>query len=161
MKLLIPILLLVACTTTYKKASNQSPELIWDVIENAPSQRWSDTQLIQKIGKPNQVFKRPTKGIFLGWTYKNEASGFQEWGISFYDDMTVESVTYLPQEIHRHEFTIEKIMTRWKHLNCTHKKNKVLNPGLIRIESYIECGSDKRVAKYNKYNEIESILVKR
>ena len=159
MKLLIFILLFTTGCSSFSNKTEDYVKRTWNIIENASTKKWSTSQLINHIGQPTQVFKQPAKHIYLGWIYDNKSSGFQEWGISIEKNNIIDSVTYLPKDPYRHEFTIEKIMARWKNLNCSHKTQQKLSPGLVKTIAYLDCDNGHRIVKYNMYKEVESILV--
>lgn len=155
MKVLIFIIMfLTGCTSLKTNELKQT----WKVIEDAPSKHWSRSNLENVIGVPNKEMKNPTKKIHLALLY--EQDNRQKWGITMSKHNIVESVTYLPTNIYRHEFTIEKIMDRWKDLNCKKEEKQILTPHVIKKERFISCDNGKRIIHYNRYNEVESILVK-
>ncbi len=157
--LILLFLFLTACTSTHEQNVNPV-ELIWNILERASIDGWTSEKLLDQIGKPTQIFKQPAKEIDLAWIYKNQASGFQEWGIGIKNNNVIDSITYIPNESYRNEFTIEKITTRWKNLDCKHQQKQELSPGLVKTIKYIECNHGTHVIKYNKYNEVESIFIK-
>ncbi len=160
MKWSILIVLLTSCASVHQAKENHI-EVIWNIIENASINGWSPKKLISKIGEPKQKIEKPTHDIYSAWIYSDRESGFQEWGISIKKDNTIGSITYLPKDPYRHEFTVNKIMARWKNLNCKHEKKQELSPGLVKIVTYVACDNNKRIVKYNRYKEVESILVKK
>jgi hypothetical protein len=160
MKSLILIFIFVtACSTTSEENKGNYIDKIWNVIENASVNSWSKEKLTNEIGKPTQIIKQPTKTIFSAWIYKAKSDGLQDWGISIKQNGAVDSITYLPEEKYRHEFTIEKIMARWHNLNCIHKTKQKLSPGLVKIITYLDCDNGHRIITYNMYKEVQSILV--
>lgn len=159
--LILVFIFLTGCSTTSEEKKENDVEKIWNVIENASVNSWSKKKLTNEIGEPTQIIKQPTKTIFSAWIYKTKSDGLQDWGISIKQNRTVDSITYLPEEKYRHEFTIETIMARWKNLNCKHEKKQELSPGLIKTVTYITCANNKRIINYNRYKEVTSILVKK
>lgn len=147
-------MLLAGCTSLKTNELKQT----WNVIENASTKNWTKDKLENEIGVAQEEIKSPTARIHLTLLY--EQSNRQKWGITISKNNIVESVTYLPTDIYRHEFTIEKIMNRWKNLNCKKEEKQILTPHVIKKERFISCDNGKRIIHYNRYNEVESILVK-
>ena len=145
---------LTACTSLKTNELKQT----WNVIENASSKHWTKSKLENEIGIAQKEIKNPVKKIHLALLY--EQNNRQKWGITLSKDNTVESVTYLPTDSYRSEFTIQKIMNRWRDLNCKKEEKQVLTPHVIKKERFITCDNGKRIIRYNQYNEVESILVK-
>ncbi len=160
MKLVILLAFLISCSSVKTFVSEDNYLLsAWEIIEDASPKNWNKEQLISKLGLPKEQYSHPKKQNHSAWIYFDKKTGFQEWGISINQDGIAHSVTYLPKDPYRHEFTIEKIMARWKNLNCSHKTKQELSPGLVKIITYLDCDNGHRIVKYNMYKEVESILV--
>ena len=160
MKLIILLVFLISCSSV-KTIVNENNDLLstWEIIENASLKSWNKELLISKLGLPNEKYSHPKKQNHSAWIYLNKKTGFQEWGITLKHDRTIISVTYLPNDPYRNEFTIEKIMARWKNFNCIDKTELKLSPGLVKTITYLDCDNGHRIITYNMYKEVESILV--
>lgn len=161
MKYIIFLILLISCSSL-KKPNDTIDHLIliWQLLEKAPSEQWYKDKLVSNIGYPKEKIPHPKKKNLTGWIYLNTENSFQEWGITIDKNNIVDSVTYIPSGKYRPEFTIEKIMDRWKDLKCKKEEKQVLTPHVIKKERFISCDNGKRIIHYNRYNEVESILVK-
>ncbi len=162
MKHIIFLILLISCSSI-KKLNDKIDHLmlIWQILEEAPSKQWNKDILVSNMGYPKEKIPHPKKKNLTGWIYFNTENRFQEWGITINKNNIVDSVTYIPSGKYRPEFTIEKIMDRWNNLNCKKEEKQILTPHVIKKERFISCDSGKRIIHYNRYNEVESIFVKR
>ena len=162
MKWIIIAMLLISCSLLDSTTSNDSyVKSTWEIIENASVQGWSKKEIISKLGSPHEKYVNPKNKEYISWFYFQKKTGFQEWAFTFNQEGNVKGVLYLPKDPHRSDFSIDKIMARWKNLNCEHKKKQVLMPGLIKTVSYVGCDNEKRFIEYNRYKEVESISVEK
>ena len=135
-------------------------ELVWKILENASIQSWSEDKIITTLGKPKEKYVHKNKKESISWFYVQSETGLQEWALSL-KNKKVDGVLYMPKDPYRSEFTIKKIMFRWKNLDCKHKKKQILRPGLIKIITYVGCDNDKRIIEYNRYKEVLSVTVEK
>ena len=162
MKLIILLLFFISCSSTeiLNKKDNYMKS-IWEIIEKSLENNWNKENLISKLGKPKEQYTHPRKKEYIAWIYFNKKTGFQEWSFTLDKKENIQNVLYIPIEKYRSEFTTEKIMGRWKNLNCKHEKKQELSPGLVKTVTYVTCDNNKRIIKYNRYKEVTSILVKK
>ena len=151
----------VSCfSVNVQSSKNNYVETVWNILENAYHQGWNKNQIIKILGEPKEAQSHPEKKGQVSWFYFQKDTGFQEWTFGI-NDGNVIAVLYMPKDHYRSEFTIEKIMIRWKELNCQHKENQIVSTDLIRVVKYIGCSNNKIIAEYNRYNQVESIIVEK
>ena len=160
MKYLIIFTFLISCSSINNPRPKENyVESRWEIIENATLKKWGYKQLISKLGQPHGKYKHPIKTDHIAWIYYQKSTGIQEWAFVLNKQGIIVSVLYKPKDPYRYEFTIDKIITRWKNFNCKHEKKQELRPGLVKVITYLDCDTGNRIVKYNMYKQVTSINV--
>ena len=163
MKILMHLLALsiISCSSISHQKRVHDSSFYWSILEESVEKKWSKAQVLKKVGEPNEKYAHPQKTGIVSWFYSNNESNFQEWVFSFDNRGVINGVSYFPNKPMISDFTIDKIASRWKNLNCKHETKQVLKPHVIKNERYLNCDDGKKIIRYNKYNEVESIIVKK
>lgn len=71
----------------------------------------------------------------------------------------ISGIAYFPTSSGKSMYIFE-VEERWKSRNCVHKKETKLIADSYQTTRTLECDGGKKIAQYNKYNEVEGISVK-
>jgi hypothetical protein len=153
MKYLLLLLLFLSCSTSHKQ--EQTSFIFWDILEGYNSS-WDKEQIISKLGNPQEVIKQ--KGEDL-WIYRSPKTNFQSWAIGMTTENKISGIAYFPTSSGKSMYIFE-VEERWKSRNCVHKKETKLIADNFQTTRTLECDNGKKVAEYNKYNEVAGISVK-
>jgi len=153
MKYLILFFLHLSCSTFQKQ--EQTNFNFWEILEEyKPS--WDQKKIVSKLGKPQEVIKQ--KGEDL-WIYRSSKTNFQSWAIGVTLENKISGIAYFPTSSGNSMYIFE-IEERWKSRRCVHKKETKLVADNFQTTRTLECDNGKKVADYNKYNEVVGISVK-
>jgi hypothetical protein len=153
MKYLQLLLLLFSCTTPQKQVL--PTPLFWDIIEGYNT-LWNKKQIIKRLGKPQEIIKQENKDL---WVYNSPKTNYQIWAVGITLENKVSGLAYFPSAPEKKLYIFE-VEQRWKSLNCVHKKETKLSADNFQTTRTLECDDGKKVAEYNKYNEVLGISVK-
>jgi len=145
----------VAVLLTVFSSAHADITSFWDILEDYNSS-WDKEQIESKLGKPQEVIKQ--KGEDL-WIYRSHKTNFQSWAIGVTTQNNVSGIAYFPTSSGKSMYIFE-VEERWKSLNCVHKKETKIVADNFQTTRTLECDNGKKVAGYNKYNEVEGISVK-
>jgi hypothetical protein len=153
MKYLFLLLIYFSCSTFRKQ--EQTNFNFWKILEEyKPS--WDQKQIVNKLGKPQEVIKQ--KGEDL-WIYRSSKTNFQSWSIGVTLENKISGIAYFPTSSGNSMYILE-IEERWKSRSCVHKKETKLVADNFQTTLTLQCDNGKKVAEYNKYNEVVGISVK-
>ena len=153
MKYLLLLLLSLSCSTSHKQ--EQATFNFWEILEGY-KRSWDKEQILSKLGKPQEVIKQ--KGEDL-WIYRSSKTNFQSWAIGVTLENKISGIAYFPTSSGKSMYIYE-IEERWKSRSCVHKKETKLVADNFQTTRTLECEDGKKVAEYNKYNEVLGISVK-
>lgn len=151
------ILFLVISCTTFKDNSRNAIEQRWSILESAISAKWTKTNILNILGSPKS--KKLDKEDET-WFYDSKETSYQEWIISFgLKSETVTNIIFGPTGSMNTEFTLDKILMRWKKYNCVNKKSGWYAKGhTVYQDTYYLCDGNKRI-DYNRYGEVSWIKI--
>ena len=158
MKYLFAVLFLVISCTTFKDNSRNTMEQRWSILEKAISDKWTQEDIRHILGTPqSKKFDQEDET----WFYDSKESGYQEWIISFnIKDKIVMNIGFGPTGLMDKEFTLSKILERWKKYNCVSKKSDWYSKGhTVYQDTYYLCDGNRKI-EYNRYEEISWIWVR-
>jgi hypothetical protein len=127
----------------------------WDILENYNSS-WDTKKIIGELGNPQEVIDQSQKQL---WIYNNPITKYQSWAIGVKSENKVSGIAYFPTSSGKSMYIFE-VEERWKSRNCIHKKETKLIADNFQTTRTLECDNGKKVAEYNKYNEVAGISVK-
>ncbi len=156
MRWLFIILFAISCTS-FKHVGNDEIEKRWSILELAINEKWTKKDIFHILGNPESR-KPDEEGE--SWFYDSKENDYQEWVISFnLKGEIVTNIGFGPTGSMGKEFTLPKILERWKNLNCKKKKSKWYSKGhTVYQDIYYICDGGKRI-DYNRYNEVSWIRV--
>jgi hypothetical protein len=156
MKWVLLISIIVSCSS-HMLLNKKRIEKRWSVLESAVDKKWNQKKVLFELGKPEN---KDLDNESESWFYYSSDEGGQEWSISFrLKDKTVSYVGFNSPESIASEFTLDKILKRWKKLNCKKKKSKMYAKGhSVYRDQYYLCDGKKRI-DYNRYKEVSWIRV--
>ena len=155
MKSILLIIFFLGCTPCQLDIKEKA-EKHWAVLEQAVYEKWSQERVLKSLGEPKEKSLGKKNE---SWSY-DTPNGYQEWSFSFdLKEKNVLHVGYSPTESMTGQFTLEKILARWKKLNCKKKKERIIKPHVIRDIEYYLCDGNKRI-NYNIYNEVSWIWIR-
>lgn len=156
MKWILLLSLLISCSTT-KRTFQENINKRWAILEDAITQNWDQSKIVKLLGVPQKKIKDEIKEY---WSYYSSKNGIQEWSISF--SLKSKKVTYVgynPTGLMDAEFTLDKILKRWKKNNCMDKKSDWYAKGhTVYQDNYYLCDGNKRIY-YNRYEEVSWIKI--
>ncbi len=154
MKYLLIIMLLTSCSS-HQRTTEEKVKSKWIILENAVSEKWTPEKILERLGKPKEM--RSNKGG-ESWYYQSSENGYQEWSIGIKGGI-VTGLIYFPTGSMNDEFTLDKILKRWKKFNCKKKKSERYMKGhTVYQDQYYLCDGNKRI-EYDRYNEVSWIRV--
>ena len=153
MKYLQLLLLFLSCSTLQKEV-HTSP-VFWEILEGY-NWAWNKEQIIKRLGKPQEIIKQENKDL---WVYNAPETNYQIWAVGINPEESVSGIAYFPSAPEK-KLYISEVEKRWKSRNCVHKKETKLIADNFQTTRTLECDNGKKVAEYNKYNEVVGISVK-
>ncbi len=153
MKYLLLLILYLSCSTSHKQ--EQTFINFWDILEGYNSS-WDKEQIVSKLGKPQEILKQKGEDI---WIYRSPKTNFQSWAIGVTTENKISGIAYFPTSSGKSMYILE-VEERWKSRNCIHKKETKLIADNFQTTRTLECDNGKKVAEYNKYNEVAGISVR-
>lgn len=159
MKIIIFCFFIISCSSLDTKNNNKDvADYNWSIIENSNEKLLSLPEVKNLFGEPVRSYQYDDGTISL--IYFNKKTNFQEWAFAFHGDK-ITGITYIPQAPFRNDFTLDKILKRWKDLNCKKIEEPVITSHTINTKTYMSCDKGRRIVNYNRYNEVSSIYVKK
>jgi hypothetical protein len=152
MKYLHLLLLCLSCSISQKQ--EQKTTSFWNILESYDSS-WDNKKILSQLGKPQEVVKQNNKDT---WIYNSPETNYQIWAIGITGNK-VSGVAYFPSSPEKKVY-ISEVEERWKSRNCIHKKETKLIADNFQTTRTLECESGRKVAEYNRYNEVVGISVK-
>lgn len=132
----------------------QASLIFWDIIEEYNSS-WTKQQIIEKLGKPQEIINQKDEDL---WVYNSPITNYQIWAVGIAENK-VSGLAYFPSAPEKKIYIFE-VEQRWKSRNCVHKKETKLVADNFQTTRTLECDSGRKVAEYNRYNEVVGISVK-
>jgi hypothetical protein len=157
MKWIFLLVFLLSCSSQ-ELSTPEENEKKWFVLEQAIDNDWTQEKVLQELGEATE--KSLLKGEEF-WSYDNSKSESLEWTISFNTvSKKIMHITFSPFKDTRKDFTLDKVLTRWKRFNCQKKKElyQSTNGHLIKEIEYYICDGGKQIS-YNQYGEIRWIKI--
>jgi hypothetical protein len=152
MKYLILLSLCISCSSSTKLEQTIN---FWNILENYNSS-WDTKKIISELGNPQEGIDQPHKQL---WIYNNSITKYQSWAIGVTTENKISGIAYFPPSSGKSMYIFE-VEERWKSRNCVHKKETKLIADNFQTTRTLECENGKKVAEYNKYNEVVGISVK-
>ena len=152
MKYLILLSLCISCSSNTKQEQTIN---FWNILENYNSS-WDTKKIISELGTPQEVIDQPQKQL---WIYNNPITKSQSWAIGVTSQNKISGIAYFPTSSGKSMYIFE-VEERWKSRNCVHTKETKLIADNFQTSRTLECDNGKKVAEYNKYNEVAGISVK-
>ena len=150
----LPLLLLFLSCSTLQKEVHASP-VFWEILEDYNS-AWSKKQIIEKLGEAHEIIKQENKDL---WVYNSPKTNYQIWAVGINPENRVSGLAYFPSSPEK-KLYISEVEKRWQSRSCVHKKETKLIADNFQTTRTLECEDGKKVAEYNKYNEVLGISVK-
>lgn len=157
MRLLLFLLLCLSCTKDHKTDSHLK-DGPWNILENFQNQKWDSEEIIEHLGKPNEVTKAQDGS--LSWIYYDSITGHQSWAIGVSErDQKITGIAYFPGSSGK-SLLVQDLEVRWKNRECTHSKGTKLIAGHnYSTERFLKCDNGKKVIKYNQFGEVQGISI--
>lgn len=157
MKYIVMIALFLSCSSS-ELSLQTKVEPKWLILEKAIAENWDQGRILQILGSPKEKTKEKFKEF---WLYESSENGVQEWSFSF--NIVNKRITYIgfnPTGSMDKEFTLEKILKRWKRYNCINKKSDwYMKRHTVYQDTYYICDGNRRI-NYNRYKEVSWIRIR-
>lgn len=150
----LPLLFLFLSCSVPQKQVHAAPDF-WEILESYNS-AWNKEQIIERLGKPQEIIKKENKDL---WVYNSPITNYQIWAVGINLENRVSGLAYFPSAPEK-KLYISEVEKRWESRNCVHKKETKLIADNFQTTRTLECEDGKKVAEYNKYNEVLGISVK-
>ncbi|MCT4643160.1 MAG: outer membrane protein assembly factor BamE [Bacteriovoracaceae bacterium] len=155
MKWILLLITIVSCSSN-QLSIKEAAESKWSVLEQSIVSNWNKSKVLSLLGEPSQKSGKNEDS----WVYYSDQTRLQEWVIGFdIKSKKVIKVTFGPTGFLNTEFTLDKILKRWKGSSCKKMKSKMYTKGhTVYQDTYYLCGPNKRI-DVNRYNEVTWISV--